>query len=57
MDRTLFLDSNIKERFNSSLKNRVKEPRFNNTNSKLNYEIFSKFIMISTKDSASVLLK
>ena len=51
------MDTDIKENFNSSLKNKVKELRFNNDNSKLNYETFSKFIMTSAKESATVPLK
>ena len=57
IDWTLFLDTDIKEKYNSSLKDKVKELRFNNDNSKLNYETFSKFIMTSANESTKVPLK
>ena len=50
-------DTNNKEKFNSSLRNRVKELRFDNKNPQLNYEIFLKFIMSSTKETDTVSLK
>ena len=52
-----FFNSDIKEKCNSNLKNRVKELRLNYKNSKLKYEIFSKFIVISTKETNTVPLK
>ena len=57
IDWTIFLDTDIKEKYNSSLKDKVKELRFNNDNSKLNYETFSKFIMTSANESTKVPLK
>ena len=51
------MDTDVKENFNSSFKNKVKELRFNNSNSKLYYKIFSKFIMFSAKESSIVPLK
>ena len=53
----MILDTDIKDKFNSRLKDKVKELRFNNDNYKLNYETFSKFIMTSAKESATVPLK
>ena len=57
IDWTLFLDNDINETYNSSLKNKVKDLRFNNNNFKLNYETFSKFIVTSAKESATIPLK
>ena len=50
-------DTDIKEKFNSSLKNKVKKLRFDTSNSKLTHKIFSNFIMTSTKESATVPFK
>ena len=47
IDWTLFLDTDIKEQFNSIKKNKVKEQRFDNSNSKLNYNVSLNFIMTS----------
>ena len=57
IDWILFCDTDIKEKINSSLKNKVKELRFNNDNSKLNCETISKFIIRSAKESATVPLQ
>ena len=57
IDSTLFLDTNIKENINSNLKNKVKELRFDNSNSKLKYTIFLNCIMTIAKESITVPLK
>ena len=51
---TLFLNTDVKENFDSRLKNKVNELRFDNNNFKLNYKIFSNFITTSAKESAIV---
>lgn len=57
IDWTILLDTDIKQKLNSSLKNKVKELRFDISNSKLNYKIFSNFIKTSAKESSTVPLK